>query len=199
MKTVLKAILIAALTCCSGAFAQTPIKEKNIVINPNSLELQKKLDEFRESIPDLSVRKVKIKPDGVKVIITRPNFWTVVRFHLGTKVDYVVGNPSVYEVKKVGNDTLLIRPSKKFVNSNLVVTAGGKAYQFLLTQSLKQLDGIVEVYPARKVNYEKELQKVLSGGKSPYVRVVPYREGGHYDRVISVNGKTLGVIYVRQN
>jgi len=159
-----------------------------ITVSPLSKQFREKLNEFREPLPTVQVRKLFVKDKDTRVITTKENFYTVIRVGLGN-FTFFVGNPTAYEVRRNG-EFLLVRPTKRFVNSNLVlITPDKKTVQLLLTQSLDECDTYVEVLWKKSPNYKEELVKAING-KSKVLRLERFKGG---KEAIVVGNKVYGV------
>ena len=186
MRRVIAALLIASTTI----YAQQ-------VINPNNPLAEKKVDAFREPLPSPEVRTIKLD-SPVKIINTKGNYWTVIQLPF-KKFDYLVGNSSYYEVVRKG-DKLLVRPKKAYVNSDITIIVDGKIYKLLLSQSRQLPDLIVKVGLPKPVDYEAEVVKFLQGtppAELKHIRIEPFKEGKHYDRVVFYKNQKWGIRYVR--
>lgn len=204
----MKRLLLLALLVSSTAYGEDLNQYTNLsqpipiinnqqpIVNPNSAEARQSVDMFREPIPVADSRRITLEKEKTTIINTRPNFWTIIDLPFDG-FDYYVGNPSIFEVQKKDNK-VLIRPLKTFENSNLIIVKGNEIYQFILTQARDLPDLIVIARPKEKVDYEKELDKVLiNGDKSDKIILKEYSEKEDYDKVIVVGNKKMGVKYVR--
>lgn len=163
------------------------------VVNPNDENVKKAINSLIEPLPMPDVRESVIDENSIKAVNTKPNFWTVIKLPF-SDFDFEIGNPAIYEVKKKEN-MLLVRPLKQYQNSDITIIRGGKIYKILLTQTTDTVDSIVILKERQPVDYQAELEKVLKGGKSPYVQVEKYIENKRYDKVIVLNNEKLGVIF----
>lgn len=133
-------------------------------------EVKPIIDRAREMF-SYSISDIELSTEKVYYIYTAPNFSTIMVLPFDD-FSFDVGNADIYFVKKDAN-MLIIKQKKAYVPSDLTILKDGKAYKFVLIQSDAYVDSVVRVKMPEQIDFQKELNKVLAGQDSKYIKIKP--------------------------